>query len=216
MRVLLLRHGETAGNREKRYVGCKTDEGLTEEAREKFIRAAEEKGAVLEKLVGPVEELYVSPMKRCLETAALVFPKNRFPGCRMLRVPELSECDFGSFEYKNYQELNGNTEYQRFLDSGGKDGFPEGEPVEGFKSRCVKAFGRIMAGELEKIMDKETIVFVVHGGTIMAVMEAFAKPARDYFSWQIKNGCGCLCEVVRDVKMPSGFYLSVIAEISVL
>ena len=31
MRILLLRHGETAGNLEKRYVG-RTDEGLTEAA----------------------------------------------------------------------------------------------------------------------------------------------------------------------------------------
>lgn len=31
MRILLLRHGETAGNLEKRYVG-RTNEGLTEAA----------------------------------------------------------------------------------------------------------------------------------------------------------------------------------------
>ena len=31
MKIYLIRHGMTAGNREKRYVGCHTDEDLCEE-----------------------------------------------------------------------------------------------------------------------------------------------------------------------------------------
>lgn len=216
MRVLLLRHGETKGNREKRYVGNRTDEGLTLEERERFLKASEERKAAASGLWGCVEEIYISPMKRCTETAELVFPPRWFPECQRILVPGLTECDFGSFEYKNYIELNGNADYQRFIDSGGTDGFPGGERVEQFKARCVKAFGQAAAGLFKKARDSEkTAAFVVHGGTIMAVMEAFAKPGGNYFSWQVKNGCGYLCRAVPDLGMPFGFYLTDAEKISV-
>ena len=32
--------------------------------------------------------------------------------------------------------------------------------------------------------------FVVHGGTIMAVMERFARPERPYYDYNVANGCG--------------------------
>lgn len=216
MRVLLLRHGETAGNREKRYVGKRTDEGLTPEEAKRLLSGAKKREKEAPGLWGRPERLYVSPMRRCLETAKLVFPKERFPECERIPVPELAECDFGDFEYKNYMDLNGDAAYQRFIDSGGTDGFPGGERVEEFKARCVKAFGQVTAGELQRAGGREsTIVFVVHGGTLMAVLEAFARPGRDYFSWQVKNGCGYLARAMEDCEMPFGFYLADAVNISV-
>lgn len=127
MRILLLRHGETAGNLEKRYVG-RTDEGLTEAAIQALRQTSEKRKQLLYGLLGPVAAVYASPMRRCLETAALVFPEKDFSGVPVRLVPGLSECDFGRFEYKNYRELSGDADYQRFIDSGGTDGFPEARP----------------------------------------------------------------------------------------
>ena len=118
MRILLLRHGETAGNLEKRYVG-RTDEGLTEAAIQALRQISEKRKQLLYGLLGPVAAVYASPMRRCLETAALVFPEKDFSGVPVRLVPGLSECDFGRFEYKNYRELSGDADYQRFIDSGG-------------------------------------------------------------------------------------------------
>ena len=39
-----------------------------------------------------------------------------------------------------------------------------------------------------------TLVFVVHGGTIMAALERFSRPHRDYYSWQTGSLCGFLGE----------------------
>ena len=39
MKILILRHGETKGNREKRYVGQRSKEGLTDQAREQLRMA---------------------------------------------------------------------------------------------------------------------------------------------------------------------------------
>ena len=55
---------------------------------------------------GP-EAIYVSPLKRCVQTAAILFPEEP-----VHIIEELSECDFGEFENKNYKELDGNANYQ--------------------------------------------------------------------------------------------------------
>ena len=39
------------------------------------------------------------------------------------------------------------------------------------------------------------MALIVHGGTVMSIMEAFAQPPAGYYDYQIKNGCGyILCE----------------------
>ena len=42
--------------------------------------------------------------------------------------------------------------------------------------------------------EEEQLVLVVHGGTQMAVMEAFAIPSRPYFSWGLPCGQGYVLE----------------------
>ena len=36
---------------------------------------------------------------------------------------------------------------------------------------------------------------VVHGGTIMNIMEAYALPKRAFYEWHVGNGCGYLVEL---------------------
>ena len=85
LKIYLIRHGQTPGNKLKRYIGT-TDEQLSQEGRE-----------FLEKLSYPMpESLYVSPLLRCVETAGILFPKKE---SRI--IEELSECNFGEFENKN-------------------------------------------------------------------------------------------------------------------
>lgn len=181
MKVYLIRHGMTKGNRERRYVGV-TDEELLPEAEEDLAL----------KKMPPVSRVYTSPKKRCLQTAAVLYP-----ALLPVVVEELAECDFGAFEYRNYMELNGNPAYQRFIDTNGQSGFPGGEDRESFKVRSLKGFAKVLEKERE-IGDFQDIAFVVHGGTIMAVLEELAKPRRDYYDWQVKNGEGFVAEVVWD------------------
>ena len=35
-----------------------------------------------------------------------------------------------------------------------------------------------------------TLAIVCHGGTIMAILEAFSVPHRDFYDWQVPNGGG--------------------------
>ena len=82
MRVVLIRHSKTAGNLKGRYIGT-TDEPLCEEG----IR-------LLEGKTYPTAELvYVSPMKRCRETASRIYPT-----LTQREEPLRRDCDFGEFE----------------------------------------------------------------------------------------------------------------------
>ena len=172
-----VRHGQTPGNLEKRYVGS-TDEGLTEEA---VTKAKERHGQI----ASPPELVFVSPRIRCRQTADLLYP-----GCPQIVIEELAECDFGRFEYKNYQELTGDADYQAWIDSGGTIGFPGGENRADFIRRCRRGFDRAVQISEEKGLSH--IAMAVHGGTIMAVLSELGKPSRDYFEWQCGNLDGFL------------------------
>ena len=184
--LILIRHGKTAGNLLGRYIGSRTDEPLCDEGREELAG----------KQLPEVERLYVSPMKRCVETAEILWPG--FDRKKMQKVTDLRECDFGDFENKNYKELSGNGDYQAWIDSNGTLPFPNGESMDAFKSRCLEAFAWIVeevsGAEQEWIASGKTGIFragiVVHGGTIMAILEQYGYPKAAYFDYQVKNGCG--------------------------
>ena len=170
MTWILIRHGQTQGNREHRYIGCRTDEPLCEEGI----------AALQGRVYPPVSKVFVSPMKRCLETAALLYP-----GVAVEVVNDLRECDFGDWENKNYTELNGHADYQAWIDSGGELPFPNGESQAQFAARCVAAFEGIREQEVD-------CALIAHGGTLMAIMEHCARPRGAYYDFQVSNGCGFL------------------------
>ena len=162
----------TRGNLERRYVGCRTDEPLCPEG---IAQLKQNK-------YPPVGRVCCSPMRRCLETAAILYP-----GIRPEIIPDFRECDFGAFEGHNYEELNGREDYQAWIDSGGELPFPGGESRAAFSARCVKAFET-----LKGRAPREDCALIVHGGTIMAVMEALAEPKGNYYDFQTRNGSGYL------------------------
>ncbi|MBE6014455.1 MAG: histidine phosphatase family protein [Lachnospiraceae bacterium] len=171
LKVVLVRHSMTGGNKLKRYIGI-TDEPLCEEGRKLLLGREYPK----------VEALYVSPMKRCIETASIIYPD--FQACV---IDDFREIDFGDFENKNYKELEGNPDYQKWIDSGGKLGFPGGEPQEEFERRALSAFDE--ATKQAVAAGYETVAIVIHGGTIMTIMNHLF-PSDDYYKYMVKNGEG--------------------------
>ena len=168
MSLYLIRHGQTRGNLERRYTGCRTDEPLCPEGAE-----------TLKRLRPPaVSRVICSPMKRCLQSAGILFP-----GSLPEIVPDFRECDFGDFEGRNFEELKDSAAYRAWVSSGGGLPFPGGESREAFAARCVRAFGALRLWE-----GRGDCALVVHGGTVMAILEAYARPAGGYFDFQ--TGCG--------------------------
>lgn len=172
LELWLIRHGMTEGNKTGKYIGI-TDEPLSPEGREGLSGKEY-----------PVPEIvFISPLKRCGETAEILFP-----GVRTVVVRELAECDFGHFENKNYLELTGNEEYQAWIDSNGTLPFPGGEGQEEFKARVLEGFRRAL-GECER-GNIQKAALVAHGGTIMTIMEKYGKPEKSFYEWHVKNGEG--------------------------
>ena len=175
MNVWLIRHGETQGNRERRYIGS-TDEPLNEQGvRQAYAFASP-----------TVDRLFVSPMQRCRETADILFPDMPSSVCQDLR-----ECDFGVFEGKNADALANSAAYRAWVAGGCKEDIPGGEGVSAFKKRCCDAFLSAIASA----SDSDTLAFVIHGGCIMAILERY-EGNRAFYEYHIRNCEGVLCEVI--------------------
>ena len=162
----------TEGNKKARYIGV-TDEPLCPEGIE-----------VLRKMDYPgPDAVYVSPLKRCVQTAAILFP-----GEPVHIIEELSECDFGEFENKNYKELDGNADYQAWVDSKGMLPFPGGESREEFRNRNLRGFEKVVISCIRSHVTE--VALVVHGGTIMNIMEEYTDIQKQFYEWHVKNGGG--------------------------
>lgn len=191
--LTLIRHGATDANKENRYLG-RTEESLSQEGVHEILS--------LWKDGITADILFYSPMKRCMETANLIFHLQKISGkledYPRISVPEWREMDFGDFEMKNYRELNGNPAYQAWIDSGGTLAFPGGESQDRLICRVMSGFENTFLPEVRKIwknpakekrgMNTIYASAVVHGGTIMALMHGLT--GQPYFDFQVKNGHG--------------------------
>lgn len=184
--LTLIRHGATLSNKEGRYLG-KTDETLSPDG----IGTLEK--SVADRSYPTADVLFSGPMKRCLETAQILYP-----GQTPIIIPEWTEIDFGAFEGHNYQELSKDPNYQRWIDSGGTLPFPEGESREEFIRRSVAGYEK-MVYHMKMICERsaasgqgdckiQSVSAVVHGGTIMALFSHFL--GGEYFDYQAKYGQG--------------------------
>ena len=167
--IIFLRHGTTPGNKLHQYVG-RTDEALSPEG----------KAALAEFSYPRADMVYISPMLRCRETAEILFPD-----AKLIPVHDLREMDFGHFEGRSYLDMADDPEYRSWVDSNCEAPSPGGEVKADFTARCCAAFEAVLAAD-----DAKRLIFVVHGGTIMAILSRFGLPSREYYAWSVGNGHG--------------------------
>lgn len=173
MTVELIRHGSTALQSRGCYQGRRTDVPLSPEGIAALCPAEL-----------PPERVYTTGLRRTAETAALLFP-----GAERIAVPALEEMDFGRFEGKNFEELSDDPDYRAWVEGGCLGRCPGGESKEEFCRRVCCAFSDLLDGARE-----ERVVIVAHSGTLMAALERYALPRRDYFSWHVPCGAGYLLD----------------------
>jgi alpha-ribazole phosphatase len=175
MRIYLLRHGKTSYNAEKRYQGTRDiplcDEGRAELGRADFTP----------------DRVYVSPLCRARESASILFP-----GVRQVVVPDFREMCFGSFEGRNYVDMEKDPDYLAWVNGNCEGSCPDGERRADFSRRSCEAFRALVEQSLAE--GRETLAIMAHGGTQMAVMEAYALPHEDYYHWCSPNAGGYLLE----------------------
>ena len=170
-KFLLIRHGKTQGNLERRYIG-NPDEPLCPEGLRGVADLARSGK------LPPVNVLMSGQALRCRQTAELLFPKLPYALCPM------SEIDFGVFKGKNAGEMLGDRDYEAWLETNCMGDIPGGDSVSGFKKRCNNIFQRIAESSVDG-----TMALVIHGGNIMAVLEQFVLPKQDFYAYHVPN-CG--------------------------
>ena len=174
--LTLLRHGLCLGETEGRYVGH-TDAPLTEAGRSQLCQMREAQA------YPRAGALFVSPLKRCVETAKILYP-NLNP----IELPGLKEYFFGEFENKTPEELQGHPLFPRWI--AGEPGLtpPFAEDLGRFQARINDTFIKLCDGLLKT--GTKSCAVVTHGGIIMALLAAFGLPEAAMHEWLAPGGCG--------------------------
>ena len=175
MMIYLLRHGLTAYNAEKRYQGQR-DIPLSAEGLAQLRRAD----------ISP-RVVYITPLCRTRQTAEVLFPD-----ARLEEVKDLQEMCFGSFEGRNFIEMEHDPDYLAWVNANCESPCPDGETKAIFSERVCRAFASLVDSALAR--GEEQLVILAHGGTQMAAMERFALPREDYYHWCAPNAGGYLLD----------------------
>ena len=161
MELILIRHLKTPGNEKRQYIGS-TDEELSEQEVLNFKQKYKIDS------YPQVQQVIVSPMKRCIQTAELIYPKNQ-----ITQEVLLKECDFGIFEGQPEYLHPKTSVVGHFGDHYAQFG---GESQDQFVARVVAS--------AKEIVDKhpdQSILAVSHAGALMTFLHA-VEPERVFES----------------------------------
>lgn len=187
MKIVLIRHGETKANLAmknglKFCTGCLNSEftDLTEDGRQQAKKLAENE------VIKSIHKVYVSDLKRAIDTAKLAKPNFEY-----VIVPQLRERCLGVFEGKTKEEIRQNPEYEKYYTDSDymnfKDSFtqkaPEGENYTDVMKRVM---------EFLKTLDfqkNETIGIFSHYCTIRCMFLGILnlEPREKVFELKIRN-----------------------------
>ncbi|MBQ6847882.1 MAG: histidine phosphatase family protein [Clostridia bacterium] len=189
LKIHLIRHGSTDANVLGQYIGSKTDAPLSPEG-------LNELRLLKENMDYPkIDCLYSSPMLRCRQTAAVLFPDNG-----VCQVENLKEYDFGDFEGKTANELESNPHFLDWVS--GKAAPPNGEDNTEFIKRLCVGLRQIVLDMIEK--GKSESAVIMHGGAIMMLLGATAVPRHHSVEWTADPGRGYTLRITPSLYHKSG------------
>ena len=115
-------------------------------------------------------DIPLSAAGRSVLCRAAIFPKTvLFPGARLVETDGLKEMCFGSFEGRNYIEMEHDPDYLAWVAANCESPCPDGETKAAFCDRICAAFSALVDKALAS--GEEMLVILAHGGTQMAAME---------------------------------------------
>ena len=172
--LILVRHGETEWNEERRYQG-QSDIPLS-------VSGEQQAALVAEALLGrKFDAIYSSDLKRAWQTAAAIVKKNNQT---VLPETRLREMNFGILEGLTWDEAE--EKYPEILKAWLEDYNhpPEsGETMDAFSLRVLSFFE-----ELKSQYTNETILLVAHGGVLREIIRlALELPAEKLWALAMDN-----------------------------
>lgn len=200
--IHFIRHGSIDDTLAGKYIGT-TDAPLSDRGRMDLRKLDYEY-----KYPG-TQVVFTSPLKRCTETAKILYPEQD-----PLVIDNLSECNFGEWEGKTADELKNDPDFEKWLAGDSSVKPPRGESNADFTRRVCKMFESIVEG-LMKTGTTESVI-VTHGGVIMTLLAVYGLPQAKPFEWTMDNGFGYslrvtpvlwqrdkVCEVFQTIPLPS-------------
>jgi len=187
MKLLLLRHGETDGNRDRRYIG-RTDLPLNATGHQQAQAAAEALRHVA------ITEVHHSPLLRARQTAAAVAAGRSLP---MFEDPRLAEVDFGEWEGLTYSEIEARDRERvwAWYDDPWQLAPPGGETLAQLDAR-VMSWLRDTTARLGTTAGTgtSTVLVVAHGGPLRW-LRATLEHANPALFWQLRCATGSWYEL---------------------
>lgn len=179
--LFLLRHGETAWNKDGRVMGR-----LEISLNHAGILQARRMAKIVSKLA--IDAVYSSPLKRALQTARILAKKTRL----LVEVdPNLTEVAFGRWEGWRLEQLRRDQAYHRFLRAPVTAKVPGGETMREVQKRGLAALRR--AAEEHPT---GRLLFVTHGDVIRAILCHYLHlPLAEFRRLRIDNGSLTVLEV---------------------
>jgi alpha-ribazole phosphatase len=157
MRLILVRHGATKWNQERRIQGV-SDLGLNETGK----KQAEALARALKDV--KVDVIYTSPLRRARETARAI---NRFHQVEVVTLDGLKELDVGEVDGMTYDEmrLNHSEFFTKWMSDFTSVRLPGGGTVPELRDRCCTTIQDIVkkqeAGTGGKCDDEDKVVVAV-------------------------------------------------------
>ena len=176
-KLLLIRHGLTAGNLQGLYIGSGCDLPLCDEGRAQLKTLKKDFDYPVVPLV------FTSPMQRATETAEIMFP-----GVRQIEVDDLREMAVGKFEGRAVQELVKDPEFAQWMDPTSRTVPAGAEDRQMFFNRTSSMLMKMFEYMLRT--HTEEAACVTHGGVIMSMLSQRALPTRPPEQWMADPGCG--------------------------
>ncbi|MFN2143580.1 MAG: alpha-ribazole phosphatase [Candidatus Promineifilaceae bacterium] len=174
MKLILVRHGETDWNMERRYQG-QLDVPLNERGRWQAGRAAQV-------LAGqPVDYLISSDLRRALDTAEAI---GSVCGRKVTADSRLRELSYGKWEGLTVTKIKERYDgaYRRWRTD------PANHPPEGGEVLAAAARRVEQVWQEIKQVEAETVVLVSHGGTLRILLRhLLALPPEAFWQFKIEN-----------------------------
>jgi broad specificity phosphatase PhoE len=170
--LVIIRHGETAWNRERRVMGD-ADIPLTDEGR----RQCEAAAGVLRTL--QIDRVVSSPLVRAMESAELIAGVLGIP---VDTDPDVSEVRFGHWQGKTYDDVKDDPDFIHFFKDPASNPTPGGETITDVQRRGLAAFDRADP--------EQRTLFVSHGDIIRSTLcHYLVTPLSEFRRIRIDN-CG--------------------------
>ncbi|MBR6669149.1 MAG: histidine phosphatase family protein [Ruminococcus sp.] len=161
-RISLIRHGLTKANENGIYIG-RTDYPLSSKGESELCSKMEEYE------YPKVHRVYSSPLRRCTETAEILFPDTE-----MCIVEDITELNFGEFEGKSVDDLINREDYKEWLKGGLEKRPPNGESMEELCVRTYKALNEIVMDMMNDGITHSAVI--THAGIISNMLSCFGLP----------------------------------------